>query len=238
MPLWERVVPSGVPPTAVAAIGGAVLLVAGGTLAFLERSDTRPGWLFRGSLSPREDAWESGLDMWGDHVITGAGPNTFGLLYPEYSGEFLVHAARAQRLRWPTTRAIGVLALAVLAVSVGYVLVTWRDGTLSSVCSLSPVRRSWALGAGLDASNIWMAPGIALAIVGRSLCPHRERAFPRPPSALRPAFAGTAGRLVAARRWPSRRSCRGCASMGAQALLARDGQWAERGTGIDELGGR
>lgn len=192
-PSWENAIPRDISPTALATIGGALVLIVGGTLAFLSNSATRPGWLFRSSLSPREDAWRTGLDMFADNPWTGAGPNSFGLLYPSYGGKFLVHTQHAHNgfLQAATDAGIvGLLALAGIAIAIAYMLLrTWREGTLD--------QRLLAIGAGgaligfslhnqLDAGNIWKSPPIALALVGAIIVrnyrerPQREDASPRP----------------------------------------------------------
>ncbi len=178
------VVPRDVSPTAVAAVGGAIALIAIGTLAFLARSSTRPGWLFRSSLSPREDAWHAGWDIFRDHVLTGAGPSTFGLIYPQYSGKFLVHTQHAHNGFLQAADDLGLiggLALLVLAGAIVYVLYrTWRDGALEQ--RLLAVACAGALIAfcvhnQVDAGNIWKAPAFGLAVVGAIIVRnYRERA--------------------------------------------------------------
>jgi O-antigen ligase/tetratricopeptide (TPR) repeat protein len=64
---------------------GTVFVAAVAAAAY--SSDSRPQWLFRESASPRAEVLETGLDVYRDYPLLGAGPDTFGLLYPEYSGE-------------------------------------------------------------------------------------------------------------------------------------------------------
>jgi putative inorganic carbon (HCO3(-)) transporter len=193
-PSWENIIPRDISPTALAAIGGALVLVAGGTLAFLSSSTTRPGWLFRSSLSPREDAWRSGLDMFRDHAFTGAGPNSFGLLYPQYSGKFLVHTQHAHNgflQAADDTGVLGLLALAGLAVAIVYVLLrTWREGTLEQrlvAVACAGALIGFSLHNQLDAGNIWKSPGFALALLG-ALIVRNYRERPQPDEAP-PALA-------------------------------------------------
>ncbi len=172
---WETFVPSGFSPTALAAVGGAIALVFFGTLAFLSSSSTRPGWLFRASLSARQDAWHAGRDIFTDHWLTGAGPNVFGLLFPQYSehaAQFVVHTQHAHNgfLQVADDAGlIGLLAIAALGIATALMLWrTWRAGSLE--------QRLLAVACGgaligfsthnmVDAGNIWKAPGIALAFV-------------------------------------------------------------------------
>ena len=180
---WENLVPRDISPTAIAAIGGAIVLVAGGTLAYLSSSATRPGWLFRSSLSPREDAWRAGLDMFGDYPLVGSGPNTFGLLYPQYSGKFLVHTQHAHNGFLQAANdmgLIGLVALAFMAATVVFMLIkTWREGSLEQrfvAIAIGGALIGFSLHNQLDAGNIWKAPAIALAVVGAIMVrQYRER---------------------------------------------------------------
>jgi O-antigen ligase/tetratricopeptide (TPR) repeat protein len=191
---WTDALPRGVSPTAIAAIGGALALVVFGALAFLARSSTRPGWLFRSSLSPREDAWRAGWHMFQDHVLTGAGPNSFGLLYGQYSGKFPVftqHAHNGFLQLADDAGVLGLLALAAVVAAAGYMLVrTWREGSLDQrmlavACAAALV--GFGVHNVVDAGNIWKAPGIALAVVGAIIA---RNYLERPE---RPAAAAAAG---------------------------------------------
>lgn len=180
---WENYIPRDISPTAIAAIGGAIVLAAGGTLAYLSSSATRPGWLFRSSLSPREDAWRAGLDMFSDHPWFGAGPNTFGLLYPQYGGKFLVHTQHAHNGFLQAADDIGIvglLALAGLALATIYTLFrTWREGALEQrliavACAGGLI--GFSLHNQVDAGNLWKSPPIALALIGAIIVRnYRER---------------------------------------------------------------
>lgn len=182
-PSWENAIPRDITPTALATIGGALVLFVGGTLAFLSNSSTRPGWLFRSSLSPREDAWRAGLDMFADHPWTGAGPNSFGLLYPSYGGKFLVHTQHAHNgfLQAATDAGVfGLAALAGIAIAVLYMLVrTWREGTLDQrllAVAAGGALLGFTLHNMLDAGNIWKSIPIALALIGALIVRnYRER---------------------------------------------------------------
>lgn len=173
---WETFVPAGFSPTALAAVGGALALVFFGTLAFLSSASTRPGWLFRSSLSARQDAWHVGRDIFTDHPLTGAGPNVFGLLFPQYSqhaAQFVVHTQHAHNgfLQVADDAGlIGLLAIAALGIVAAMMLWrTWRVGSLEQ--RLVAIASAGALVGFsthnmVDAGNIWKAPGIALAFVG------------------------------------------------------------------------
>ena len=171
---WQVFVPAGISPTALAAVGGAAILVVGGTLAFLANSSTRPGWLFRGSLSPREDAWRAGWHIFRDHPLFGAGPDVFGILYPQFAhGNFLVHTQHAHNgfLQFADDAGIvGIVALIVAAAAVAFALYrTWRTGTLEQrllavACGGALV--GFSAHNQVDAGNIWKAPAFGLAVVG------------------------------------------------------------------------
>lgn len=173
---WDALVPGSITPTAIAAIGGAFALFVVGTLAFLSTLSTRPGWLFRSSLSPRQDAWHVGRAIFLDHALTGAGPNTFGLLFPQYSkhaAEFIVHTQHAHNGFLQLADDIGLLgllALALLAVVVIAMLWrTWRAGTIEQrllAIACAGALLGFSIHNQLDAGNIWKAPGVALAFVG------------------------------------------------------------------------
>lgn len=210
-PSWENAIPRDISPTAVAALGGALVLIAGGTLAFLSSASTRPGWLFRSSLSPREDAWTAALDMFSDYPLTGAGPHVFGLLYPMYSGEFLVHTQHAHNgfLQVAVDAGVlGLLALAGLALATLFTLLkTWREGDLRqrlTAVACGGALLGFSVHNLLDAGNIWKAPPIALALIGAIMARnYRERAHASPVAL--PAFvarvpeAARSGAMLAAR---------------------------------------
>lgn len=161
---------------------------AGAGVFALSRWDARPGWLFRGSLSPREDALETGWAILKDHIWTGAGPGGFGLLYPEYSGKFPVHALHAHNGFVQTVIDLGVpglvamVALALACVWVGVAL--WRrdgPGDRLGAVVFGAALAGFAIHNIADAANIWKAPLIALggvaALAVRQL---RDGEPPRP----------------------------------------------------------
>ena len=169
---WTDALPRNISPTAIAAVGGALVLAVFGALAFLARSSTRPGWLFRGSLSPREDAWRAGWHMLRDHPWTGAGPDTFALLYNEYSGKFPLHTQHAHNgfLQYAIdTGVLGVVALIALAAVVIYMLArAWRRGDAEQrlvAVACAAALAGFSVHNIVDAGNIWKATAIALAVV-------------------------------------------------------------------------
>lgn len=180
---WDNYLPRDISPTAIAALGGAIVLAAGGTLAYLSSSATRPGWLFRSSLSPREDAWRAGLDIFSDNALFGAGPNTFGMLYPQYGGKFLVHTQHAHNgflQAADDLGIVGLIALAGLALAIIYTLFrTWREGSLEQrlmAVACAGALIGFSLHNQLDAGNTWKSPAIALALVGAIIVRnYRER---------------------------------------------------------------
>lgn len=185
-PSWDNAIPRNVSPTALVAVVGALALAVVAGLAALASASTRPGWLFRGSLSPREDAWEAALDMFADYPLAGVGPHAFGLLYPQYSGEFLVHTQHAHNgfLQVAVDAGvIGLLALAALGVVTAWMLLrTWGEGVIGQrllAVACASGLAGFALHNQLDAGNMWKAPPIALAVVGAIIVRnYRERALP------------------------------------------------------------
>jgi len=150
----------------------AAIVVALVAVLLATRWDARPQWLFRESLSPRQDVFEAGVDIFRDHPLLGAGPGTFGLLYPQYSGEYPVHAIHTHNGYLQVAVDSGLVGLAALAVLAGVLAwLLWR-----SYRNGSPTQRLLAVACGgaltgfavhnlADAANYWKAPMIALAAV-------------------------------------------------------------------------
>ncbi|MBI5287496.1 MAG: O-antigen ligase family protein [Chloroflexi bacterium] len=201
---WETFVPAGFSPTALAAVVGALALAFFGALAFIANSSTRPGWLFRGSLSAREDAWHAGIDIFKDNVLTGSGPNTFGQLYPQYGRhpqQFVVHTQHAHNgfLQVADDAGLlGVAALVAIAAALAYMLWrTWREGSLEArlvAVACAGALAGFAAHQQLDAGNIWKAPAFALAFVGAVIA--RSYAESVRPSAASSSPARTYGRYA------------------------------------------
>jgi O-antigen ligase/Flp pilus assembly protein TadD len=155
---------AGAQAAAVVVILAAVLLAT--------RWEARPQWLFRESLSPRQDVFEAGIDMFGDHPLLGAGPGTFGLLYPQYSGEYPVHAIHAHNGYLQVAVDAGLVGLAALAVLAGVLAwLLWRSYRSGStrqrllVAACGGALAGFAVHNLADAANYWKAPLIAVAAV-------------------------------------------------------------------------
>ena len=185
---WEMFVPPGLSLTALAAIAGALALTVFGALAFLANSSTRPGWLFRSSLSAREDAWQAGLDIFRDNLLLGTGPNTFGLLYPQYGEHvtrFVVHTQHAHNgfLQVANDAGLaGLAALATIGAAVAYMLWrTWQEGSLQArllAVGCSGALIGFCVHQQLDAGNIWKAPPFALAMLGAVIARNYQESVP------------------------------------------------------------
>jgi len=208
-PSWTNAIPRDISPTAIATLGGAAVLAVGGTLAYLSNSTTRPGWLFRSSLSPREDAWRSGLDIFADNPLFGSGPHTFGLLYPQYSGKFLVHTQHAHNgfLQLADDAGVlGLLALLGIVLAIVYMLArTWREGSLEQrtlAVAVAGAFIGFAVHNQVDAGNMWKAPAIGLALVAAIMVRnYRERPLPAQPGGTRDGRGGHGGRFEIPYRW-------------------------------------
>lgn len=173
-----------------------VVLLAAVIVLGAARWEARPNWLFRGSFTAREDALGAGAEMFSDHPLLGAGPATYALLYPDYSGKFPIHAIHAHNgfLQAAVDLGlVGVAAAALLAGATGWLLWrTYRRGSRPQ--QLVVIACGAALGGFLvhnlaDAANIWKAPLIALAAVAAiSVHAYREteEAQGDPPETDRP----------------------------------------------------
>ena len=95
----------------------------------------------------REDAWEAGLDIFRDNPLLGTGPNTFGLLYPQYSE----HGPSSSCTRSTRTTAFcrsrttpassGWRRSAAIGVAMVYMLWrTWREGIARAAARRRRVR--------------------------------------------------------------------------------------------------
>jgi O-antigen ligase/Tfp pilus assembly protein PilF len=196
---WSSLLPAGFTPTALAAVLGALALLVGGTLAFLANSSTRPGWLFRSSLSPREDAWHAGWHIFLDHPLFGAGPNSFGLLYPQYArGDFLVYTQHAHNgfLQLADDAGLfGVAALIVLGAAVVFALYrTWSRGDIEQrllALACGGALLGFSVHNQLDAGNVWKGPAVALAFVGAIIA----RNYAEATDGVAPAFSIERGAL-------------------------------------------
>ncbi len=123
---------------AAAAVLALVVVGAAGAVA-VTRWDSRPEWLFRSSLSPRYDAFHVALDIIRDQPWTGAGPNTYSLLYNVYSGDYPIedfHPHNGYLAVGVDTGLAGAAAIFILAL----VLLRTLIGTYIVG---SPERRVW-----------------------------------------------------------------------------------------------
>ncbi len=149
-----------------------IVLLAASAFVASARWDTRPQWLFRGSASPRYDAMSAAVEMFRDHPVLGAGPNTFALLYPEYSGEYPVHAIHAHDGFLQAAVDLGALGLiAVVFLGWAFARQLWYGlKGASSTDKLTVVACSGAFGALLvhslvDTPNVWKAPLVTMAVI-------------------------------------------------------------------------
>jgi O-antigen ligase len=151
------------------ALAAAFLIVA---VLILARWESRPQWLFRESLSPRQDVFSSGVEMFLDSPLLGRGPGTFALLYPEYSGKYPIHAVHAHNGPLQTAVDAGVLGLLALVflggVTLWMLVRTYRRGSNSEkliAIASGGALLGFAAHNMADAGNTWKAPLIALAAV-------------------------------------------------------------------------
>ena len=146
------------------------VVVAGAVVA--TRWGVRPQWLFRESLSPRRDVFDAGVSIFRDHPLFGGGPGTFGLLYPEYSGAFPIHAVHAHNGFLQVSDDAGLAGLAALAVllsTLGWMLwQTYRRGSVEQrllAVACAGALAGFAVHNLADAANIWKAALIGVAAV-------------------------------------------------------------------------
>jgi tetratricopeptide (TPR) repeat protein len=167
---------------------GAVAVVAALALLSLlaaSRIESRPEWLFRRSLSPRYDALAAGKDMFLDYPLVGAGPGSYALLYPVYSGEYPEYGFHAHNGYLEAAVELGLLGVVALAVGGGMLAwIVWRayrEGGVEE--KLVAAACAGALGGFLvhniaDAANLWKAPLAALAVVAAIAVRDHQSAVP------------------------------------------------------------
>jgi len=80
--------------------------------------ESRPQWLFRGSLSPRLDAMAAGGEMFRDRPLLGTGPATYGLIYSQYSGSYPIEAVHSHNGYLQTAVDLGVAGVGVMVILV------------------------------------------------------------------------------------------------------------------------
>ena len=177
-----------------------LIVVAGAIVA--THWNVRPQWLFRESLSPRRDVFDAGVSIFRDHPLFGGGPGTFGLLYPEYSGAFPIHAVHAHNgfLQVGDDAGLaGLAALAVLLATLGWIL--WRsyrrgntEQRLLAVACAGALA-GFAVHNLADAANIWKAALIGIAAV-TAIAVKNYRSLPAPDGDARSPSAATATRRL------------------------------------------
>lgn len=99
---------------------GVAALVGVLAVAVVMASDweSRPGWLFRGSLSPRLDVMAAGGEMFRDRPFLGTGPGVYPLIYSQYSGAYPVHAVHSHNGYLQTAVDLGLAGVGVMAILV------------------------------------------------------------------------------------------------------------------------
>lgn len=190
-------------------VGALALLLAAGVLggAYVVQSvDARPLWLFRESGTPRLDVMGAGAEMVQDYPLLGAGPGTYGLLYPEYSGKYPNHAFHSHNGFLQTAVDLGVpgvLAMLLLAGTLAWLLLralrTAEGETRLSVIAASGAFAGFATFSLFDAPNMFKGPLVTLACLG-AIATLAARDAPAPPEATPAALDGRwlrAAQLVA-----------------------------------------
>ena len=193
--------------------------------------EARPQWLFRASLSPRYDAMSAGFDMLKDRPLLGTGPDTYALLYPEYSGKFPVQAIHSHNGFLQTAIDLGVPGVAAVLLLGGAIMgMLWRTFRRGSdVQRLTAVACAAALTGFLihnlaDAANPWKAPLVALAAVGAIIArTHQEVGG----GETGPRLSGPADRPIRRpSRWPMTALAGAPRSLLLVAILAMFAAWA------------
>jgi len=126
-------------PAAIGGLAALVLVVAGAAAFAASHWGSRPEWLFRSSLSPRYDAFDVALKIIRDEPWTGAGPNTYSLLYSVYSGKYPIEDFHPHN-GYLAAGVDGGLVLVVALAALGIVLLRIL---YSSYLVGSPERRAW-----------------------------------------------------------------------------------------------
>jgi tetratricopeptide (TPR) repeat protein len=175
------------PVVAGASLAGLIVVAAGAALVI--NSSARPQWLFRESLSPRRDVFDVGVSIFRDHPLFGSGPGTFSLAYPEYSGEYPVHAVHAHNgfLQLADDAGIvGLAALAVLLATLGWLLwQTYRRGNVEQrllAIACAGALTGFSVHNFADAANMWKTALVALAAVTAIAVKNYRSLAPRSPS--------------------------------------------------------
>jgi len=149
---------------AAGAIAAAALIVLALPALAAASLDSRPGWLFRASVSPRRQALDAGLDLFADHPLVGIGPGAYGQLVNIHSG--YVHLAAELGV-------VGLLAFAALVAGVLWLLFRAvpraAPPTRLSLLAAAGAFTAVAVHGLVDTPNIWKASLVAVAAVGALL---------------------------------------------------------------------
>jgi O-antigen ligase/tetratricopeptide (TPR) repeat protein len=117
-PRLEKVARRGVRLALYAASLAALAGVLAAALLLVTRWESRPQWLFRGSLSPRLDAMAAGGEMFRDRPLLGTGPGTYGLIYSQYSGSYPIEAVHSHNGYLQTAVDLGMAGVGVMVIVV------------------------------------------------------------------------------------------------------------------------
>jgi Flp pilus assembly protein TadD len=126
-------------PAAIGALAVLVVLAAATAALAASRWESRPEWLFRSSLSPRYDAFDVALKIIRDEPWTGAGPNTYSLLYGVYSGKYPIEDFHPHN-GYLAAGVDGGLVLVLALAALGIILLRFL---YTSYLVGSPERRAW-----------------------------------------------------------------------------------------------
>jgi len=196
VPRLEKVARSGVRLALYAASLAALAGVLVAALLLVTGWESRPQWLFRGSLSPRLDAMAAGGEMFRDRPLLGTGPGTYGLIYSQYSGSYPIEAVHSHNGYLQTAADLGVAGVGVMvivAVAAGVAL--WRgyrrakpeglaDGELLVACGASVAGfLVHSLADAPNASKTVLVPlAVVLALMVRAVpAPGRAAVWPTEP---------------------------------------------------------
>lgn len=150
---------------------GALIVLAVGVFG-IGQWDSRPEWLFRASLSARQDAVSTGWEIFRERPFFGAGPHTYPLLYNIYSGAYPienVHPHNGYVTALVDTGLAGAAVLLAAAAMLLYAL--WRAyaigdaGRRTLVAAGVAGLASLAVHSFLETPNIWSTSLLPLAAV-------------------------------------------------------------------------
>ena len=155
----------------IASAAAAVMISALGIFG-VSRWDSRPEWLFRASLSARQDAVSTGWEIFRDRPFLGAGPRTYPLLYDTYSGAYPIENVHPHNGYVAVLADIGLAgALVLMAGGAILLLALWRAyvigdaGRRTLVAACAAGLTSLAVHSFLETPNIWTTALLPLAVV-------------------------------------------------------------------------